>query len=292
MRIIALIAACMTLLPGAGRAWWEAGHIIVAEIAHERLTPKAQAECDRLCAVAIEPAPAMEHTANFKMASVWADDVKRHFGNGPWHYYDIPFSDDGTSLALHNDPMNIITALEQNSAILRDASAGDAEKAAALRYVIHFMGDIHQPLHCSARCTKAHPGGDQGGNKFHLTGVEGIKNLHYLWDSGMRKEMSGYVNRPLSDEETAAFDALAKQFVSDNPLDPAMLQYDGFMALCEESFQVARSAAYEGVEEDETPPEAYLERGRAVVGRQLALGGYRLADLLNSIFDPAPPVAQ
>ena len=106
------------------------------------------------------------------------------------HFADFPFSVDATPVPTDlPDADNVIVALQKNVDILKN-STDDNERAQALRFVIHFVGDIHQPLHCSTRVDSAHPKGDQGGNGFFLRvrGTNGQVNkvkLHGYWDGGL-----------------------------------------------------------------------------------------------------------
>ena len=61
----------------------------------------------------------------------------------------------------------------------------DQAKSVALRFLIHYLGDIHQPLHCATRVDYSYPDGDKGGNLFHLKSSQGVSNLHALWDSAI-----------------------------------------------------------------------------------------------------------
>src|SRR5262249_29220924 len=143
------------------------GHMMVAYIAFQRLNPKAKAQVKTLLAMQIKPASVTKKSKDFVNASHWADDVRSLPGfefSGDLHFVDFPFSDDGTKLPTDlPKPDNIIEALKKYVDILKTSPSKTA-RAQALRFVIHFVGDIHQPLHCASRVDASHTEGDQGGN--------------------------------------------------------------------------------------------------------------------------------
>ena len=167
--------------------------MMTAYIAYQRLNSKAKAEVNRLFAIPINPAAVSRQSEDFVNASHWADDL-RPFAEFKFaavqHFADFPFSADGTPVpADQPGPDNVIVALERNVEVLK-TSTDDNARAQALRFIIHFVGDIHQPLHCSTRVDSAHPDGDRGGNDFFVrvpddNGRLQKKNLHSYWDGGL-----------------------------------------------------------------------------------------------------------
>ena len=160
--------------------------MMTAKIAFDRLNPKAKAEAVRLMAIPINPSEITNKRLGFFRGSVWPDDVRNRPGfefSGNLHFADFPFSVDSTPLPELPEPENVIVALGRYVRVLK-TSADDNERAQALRFIIHFVGDIHQPLHCSARVDKKNPGGDQGGNLFFIKVPDRVK-LHSFWDGGL-----------------------------------------------------------------------------------------------------------
>src|SRR5262249_20134269 len=134
--------------------WGDGGHMMVAKIAYDRLNPTAKAQADRLLAIKIKPAGKTAKSLDFIQAAHWADDVRplTDFAfTGDFHFIDFPFTQDGSSLPsdLPKDE-NALKALDDYVSTLK-TSSDDSEKAEALRFIIHIVGDIHQPLHCSSR---------------------------------------------------------------------------------------------------------------------------------------------
>ena len=180
---LSVAAALLFVLPLNALAWGPQGHRLVAELGWEGMTPAAQAEAKKL--LAGEPDPTLPGIAN------WADDLR---ANDPdlgkrsskWHYVNLAEDDCHYEAARECPNGNcVVGAIAAQTAILADRSKPQAERAQALKFVVHFVGDVHQPLHAGyAR--------DKGGNDFQLA-IPGEPeradghggNLHALWDSGM-----------------------------------------------------------------------------------------------------------
>ena len=117
-------------------------------------------------------------------ASIWPDTI-RSLGFpviAPWHYIDLPYVDAANASTVFPKPVpatdNVRWAVDMANQLLLDRSAPRAQRAAALRFAIHFMGDLHQPMHCVSRYTPQLPHGDYGGNRFQVTGSQHWHNLH------------------------------------------------------------------------------------------------------------------
>ncbi len=259
-------------------AWHATGHMIVADIAWRNMSPKARAEAKRLVEV---KAPAK--TPDFITAAVWADDTKTR-ENGPWHYIDFYFRADGKPTDLKPDSENVVWAIGKFSSVLKNRSASDSDRGEALRYLLHFVGDIHMPLHCVSRVTDAEPKGDAGGNRFYVdnrTG-RGRHNLHFLWDSGC----GGFeeISRPLTPEGRSKVDAYATECLASlSKSDRASaLRVSDPNAWAQSGEALAKSVVYTTPENTE-PSADYLSKGQRVCKHQVAIAGLRLAALLNRL---------
>lgn len=172
-------------------AWDDTGHKLTTYIAWEQMTPAAREQAVKILLAAPEDShlsayfmqdsrsAAARQRELFMIASTWADIVRdRNFKNrfakyhkSDWHYADTFWSNVNGKVEVLKDfeePKG--KAVEQLFAFdksLRDAAVSDADKAIALAWILHLGGDIHQPLHTSARVTKYDPKGDQGGNLFY-----------------------------------------------------------------------------------------------------------------------------
>lgn len=289
---VAIGVICFILVtPTLSLSWGAGGHMMTAQIAFDRLNPRAKAQARRLLAIPINPAAVTQRSKNFVNASHWADDLRPfpEFDSfKALHFIDTPFSDDGTALPTVPPP-DIVTALEENVNILK-TSTDDNARAQALRFVIHFVGDIHQPLHCATRVSAAMPDGDRGGNEVKLkirqpNGTLKATNLHSYWDGGIGsfpKTGPNFRPPPLRQIPRAA--AIARR---GNPsTDPALNLSNptDFANWAGESNTLAKDVAYKGIRNNGTPTAAYNRMATRVARKRVAWGGYRLAALLNSIW--------
>ena len=193
------------------KAWNDAGHKTIAYIAWNQMSPEARERAFKVLMSAPEDSDLsvfylqdsrsadIKKRELFMIASTWADIVrdrkfkvraeKYHHSN--WHYDDTFWTfENGQVKILPNpneDGGKAVEKLVEFDKALKDAAISDEEKAIALAWILHLGGDIHQPLHTSARITELEPKGDQGGNLFLLTPKdtprEQSENLHWFWDS-------------------------------------------------------------------------------------------------------------
>ena len=285
---MALGLVCLILCtPSISLGWGAGGHMIVAQIAFKRLNPKAKAKALELLAIKINPAAVTATSRDFVNAAHWADDLRPFAEFDSFkalHFIDQPFSIDGTALPSDlPEPDNIVKALEDNVNILKTSTDKNAQ-AQALRLIIHFVGDIHQPLHCATRVDKSHPEGDRGGNLVTIK-IPSTTNLHSFWDGGIGsfpKTGPNFKPPPLSQIPAAA----AKAMVGNPDTDPGLKLDDpfNFAAWADESLTLAKDVAYKGIKNGSTPTTAYKNASLKVARKRVAWGGYRLAALLNAIW--------
>ncbi len=298
IRLVVALLLALTLHPRTCVAWWDTGHMVVAQIAYDELKPDARKWADGLIATVTANYPA---THNFVEASAWPDDLKGHgvTAYNTWHYTNIPLNDDGVAVACEATPaIDVVWAIGQARAILGNAKAMPFEKGEFLAFLIHFVGDLHQPLHSTSMYTNALPGGDQGGNQFALKDSV-HSNLHKLWDDGCGYfDAFGKVDRSkgpdawkgiVKDIAKAVTKACpASSLVGLEQLDPA------FWAL--ESHNYAVGNGYKGpqsaegarkaiLKPNDTPSTYYLQAAQKIVEMRVAAAGYRLGMILNGLFD-------
>lgn len=264
-RLLAL--AFLLAVASPAFAWGRLGHRLVADLAADDLNAKARAEVERL--LAGEPEPTLAGVAN------WADDLR---ANDPdlgkrsskWHYADIAEHGCADYVPPRDCPNGdcVIEAIRAQTAILADRSQPIAARRQALKFVVHFIGDVHQPLHAGFSR-------DKGGNTVQVripTAGGGDKggNLHSLWDSGLI-ELTGL------DEPAYLARLRALPLAVDVPKkvlppeSPAWAQ------------QSCRIATRPGV----YPPSAaidpaYVRTWTPLVDEQLRRGGAHLAQVLNA----------
>lgn len=267
----------LVLASAMSHAWIDTGHMVVSAIAEGGLKPEVRAQVERLLRIGGD-----EKTRDILGAACWADDTKTA-ENGPWHYINVHFRADGAPTNNKPLPENVVWAIEKFEAVLKDRSRTEAERADALRYLLHFVGDVHQPFHSVARDCEDHPTGDRGGNdfvfdEFPLAGFN-VRNLHFLWDIG--GGLYGATPRPLASRST--IDQLADRLRRENPRENLPeLGAMAPMAWAMESLTIAQSVGY-SIPERKRPNEPYLAMVRFISERRLVVAGYRLADMLNRI---------
>ncbi len=251
------IALCAILIPSVCFAWGRDGHRITGFIAAKYLTPQA--------AAAVKDLLGEQTLAD---VSTWPDEIRRERRQtAPWHYANP--APDSDRFNLERDCPEegcVVSAIIKFSHVLRDKTASRKDRIEALKFVVHFVGDVHQPLHLGyAR--------DKGGNDIKVTFFENNTNLHSLWDSGMirrtKKSWSEYAT------ELAANITLQEQILYGR-LDPVVW--------ATESHKLAVSNAY-AVPKDGRIGQDYLDKNIRVVNNRLSVAGVRLALLLNVIFD-------
>ncbi len=161
-------------LPSSGFAWGREGHEVVALIAGHYMS-----------AAAVDRAKAMLGGESLEDVASWADDYRRdHPETGPWHYIDIPLADSTIDMAREcADGQCVIAQTERFLAVLKDPKADQAAKAEALKFVVHFVGDLHQPLHDE-------DDNDKGGNARHVIFDGKPDNLHWVWDTGLLEHIN------------------------------------------------------------------------------------------------------
>jgi hypothetical protein len=282
---VVLIVLCT---PSISLGWGAGGHMMTASIAFQRLNPRAKAKANELLAIPINPADVTAKSPDFISASHWADDLRPlpEFDSfKPHHFINLPFSIDGTPIPANlPDPNNIVKALGDNVEILKTSTDQNAQ-AQALRFIIHFVGDIHQPLHCVARIDRDHPNGDQGANLVKIKVGDKDTNLHSYWDGGIGsfpKSGPNFTPPPLSEIGSAAAQAKAGNPATDPKLK--LKQPFNYQGWADESFALAKTVAYNGMKNGVTPSAAYNSKAVKVARKRVAWGGYRLAALLNTIW--------
>ena len=271
----ALAAALLSSAPAA--AYGRDGHRIVCDLAYRYLSQEARGEIDRL--IGLDP----EFQA-FRDTCSWADEVRgtTHRHTAPWHYINQTREDP------HIDPEDcaeegcIVSAIELHAGVFADRSRSDADRLEALKFLAHWMGDIHQPLHVSIE-------GDRGGNDIDvLWRGERFTNLHRVWDSEIMLDHMSEAWPWAPEAERWGY--FAEELAADiplggvdiyTPLDP--------IAWAQESHDIVRSRdfAYYWARAGQTiePGEAYYQRALRISEARLRLAGVRLAGLLNQLVE-------
>ena len=300
--VLAALAALVAVAGSAApaRAWDELGHRVVARIAWENMTPEARAAAVRLLengplnAGLRELLPAVgtpeeRQRELFVMAAYWPDMIRGRehpgyrFAHSDWHYVNFFWEQkpDGSKVDRDDLPRAglLLDQLQRIRTGLADASRPDSLRAVDLAWALHLVGDAHQPLHNSARITAQDPEGDRGANSFLLKGVYPFSNLHSYWDGLVGLS----VPWAAGDRGEADYvGSIARRVMLAYPprrMDGRL--YPGeFERWSREGVRVAQNVAYTTLR-NERPSLAYRDRAWTAAEPRVAIGGYRLAELLN-----------
>lgn len=248
------------LLPAPAWAWGPMGHRLVAQLAWDDLTPAARRHAQAL--LKGEPDPSLAGIAN------WADDLRDSdpvLGKktARWHFVNI-----GEHDCAYEQPRDcpggncVVEAIRTQAAILADPARTKAERLQALKFVVHFVGDVHQPLHAGY-------GRDKGGNEVQINFDERGTNLHTLWDSRMLlstgRSEAGYLRR---------LRALPRPRLGTVVLPPPSADW------ATQSCRVVMQPGFYPHRAKLDP--RYADRHLPIVERQLRAGGVALAKVLNA----------
>lgn len=258
-------------------AWGAVGHRVIAQIAYDHLTPHAREEVERLN----HALDNIAQTHTFATSANWPDWLFGHdiTAFASWHYIDRGYSQDGTTVPSF-DTHNVVWAINQSTRVLQSSRSNDIEKAIFLRFLIHFVGDIHQPLHCIDRYSREYPEGDDGGNLF-LIDAGKTPNLHKLWDKGAGYFESFFKSYPHRAKQINVIaEEIEKRFPMSELKQQLMITDPNTWSL--EGFQLAKLYAY-SLEPGSKPSPEYILKAQEIVAKQSALAGYRLAQLLNRV---------
>lgn len=277
--LLALLAA-----PSPALAWWEYGHETVARIAWLEASPRTRAEIGRLLAQSRLLDTPTCPARTIADASYWPDCIKelgeRFSYASPWHYQNVDICRPFDLETPCRDGNCVSAQIERQARLLADRRLPLRERIMALAFLVHFMGDLHQPMHGGDH-------GDLGGNRLRVSYgvIAGRTNLHLAWD--------GYLaDRGLSTPPGNAAGIVAEL----SAVDRAAMRQGDVTAWSRESWEVSREFAYGTLLADSCGPapeerpvitEEITRRLIPVVRRQAARGGIRLARILDGVLDPA-----
>ena len=285
-------------------AWNDFGHMAVAAVAWQHLTPTARVQAGALLRLNpdydrwVDRVPAQQQAViAFVRAATWADAIKHEAGyiddgersdvpdaaanvgyddrreHRYWHYVDVPFSFDGTALPAVPVP-NAATRIADFRRVLAAPGAPPRLRSYDLVWLLHLVGDLHQPLHAVSRFTHQLPAGDLGGNRIRLCAPPCRQELHVFWDEALG---SGTAHQALT---------LAAGLPSPPPQRVADIHIEDWVA---ESGALARQVVYAPPIGAGTGPylltPAYRAQVRQIARERIALAGRRLAALLNHALD-------
>ena len=284
--IAGALLAVAFLLPSPVAAWWEYGHGAVARIALLEASPPTRAELRRLLAQSRLLETPTCRADTMETAAYWPDCIRtlgeRFSYVPPWHYQNVDVCRPFELPAACRDGNCVSAQIERNVRILADRRIPTRERIMALAFLLHFMGDLHQPMHAGDH-------NDLGGNRVRLSYGVIPTNLHAAWD--------GYLaDRGISQPEGDAEGILSEL----SEADRVWMRQGDFLAWSREGWEVSREFAYGALfadpcaaRPDDAPrpviTEEMTRRMIPIVRRQVARGGLRLARLLDEAFQPDSP---
>lgn len=227
----------------------------------------------------------------FMLAARWPDDIRDDsaYHHSRWHYINVPIKPPGQPDSVQPPPPdadNILRAFELNRAIVNSPTASDDQKAVALCWIFHLVGDGHQPLHAVSLFTTEFPRGDKGGNAFQIrvrATNTSVINLHKFWD-----DLIIGSDNPRGTRNRATELRLRPEHARNKLTEMKEKRFEAWVT--QESVRIARDVVYRNgqlagsANATMAPslPEDYIAQAKAVGERRIVLAGYRLADVLTS----------
>ncbi|MCH5241675.1 MAG: S1/P1 nuclease [Muribaculaceae bacterium] len=254
--IISLSFALGTL---SAFGWGQKGHDVTAFIAENNLTPTTLSNITELL-----DGKSIVYWAN------WLDNASHtpeYAYSKTWHYKNIDSGLEYEEAPLHPDG-DIVRAIYAQVEVLQDSLATKEEQQLAMKILVHLMGDIHQPMHMGHAS-------DLGGNRWTVNYFGRDTNLHSVWDSSVPEsahkwtytEWNNQINRATEEERNEILAVGTPELWGEETFDICKSVY----ALTPEGTKISYD---------------YVSQWTPVVENQFLKGGLRLADILNSLFDP------
>lgn len=259
-------------------SWWSLGHEIVANIAYQQLTPKAKIKVDNLLKEFIKVTPGV---TSFEQMAVWADTLywkQKIYLTFGWHFIDNPYRADNVSSRFYTHSNNAVWAVNNILRSFTDNQASTYEQARMLAFLAHIVGDLHQPLHNVSRISVTHPEGDKGGNDFQIIFNGNRVKLHEVWDNAFGEFDCEDSLTTVKKMSTAISTSYPPSYFGSriNALAPEVWSKEGF----ENAVKVVYKTKENGI-----PDTRYLAESKELIKAEIALAGYRLANILNNLFN-------
>ncbi len=300
----------MAVLCSNLQGWNGAGHRTIAYIAYRQMDARTRERVDAVLTAHpdyarwVQGIPDGDRAlAAFLHASVWPDEIRSdpRYQNDPrepvigfaapypdqfrhqnWHYIDEPLTGEGARLEIDDavnpdwrEAPNVMTQIRAMEAVISNGKSSREAKAWALAWLIHLVGDIHQPLHCASRYTREGAQGkwenDAGGNRVRLAGP--YHNLHGLWDGLMGE-----------DDATAVVKAMGEALMATASVDGRRTRVADWQ---QEGAQLAVEFVYPalaGAKNEQgtlSVPAEYVRIATGIACQRVTLAGLRLAQVLD-----------
>ena len=309
MKRLLLITFTLIVIPSASYAWNYEGHMVFVAIAYDTLTDDERQNIDVVLQnhpsynfwkqdfqqLGADPGLTLPQYA-FLRAANWPDDVRGNptYHRPTWHYVNFPLKPPNSLNTDVNIGGDLLTQIQNNLNRVNSQPTTNAKKiqrAIALSWVLHQIGDLHQPLHTGALRNSRYRQGDHGGNFFFVrpTAQAHVTNLHSFWD--------GLLGRSRDAKFATAFgQTLASRFPQSSLSE---LMGGDYRSWAKESAKIALDETYQFTPQGEPRrailgssnensgpvlPDGYEIAARQVAWKRVALGGYRLGNMLKEIF--------
>jgi nuclease S1 len=251
----------IAIMPGQVWAWGRIGHHVIAITAEDHLTPQARAAVAALLGPGVRLAD----------VATWADEQREVPGSAPWHSVNVPISESRYDPRYCSPRGCVVSKIEDFKRVLLDRAAGKPEKAQALKFLIHLIGDLHQPLHVGDNNTR-------GGNLIQVRFLNKGSNLHRVWDYQIMELHTENEQVWLWDITFLANPKMVVEWSKGSPEDWATESLD--LAKAAYRFPGSQVLIKSGAMLD----SKYCASALPTIQRQLAKASIRTAWTLNQIF--------
>jgi hypothetical protein len=242
-------------------AWGRIGHRVSAKITDAMLTSEARRQVRAL----------LEEGESLADASTWADENRdADRGSATWHYVNVPLSESTYSPRFCNRGACVVSKIAEMKAILADTKRSKPERRRALRYLIHFVQDVHQPMHVGDNR-------DKGGNDLQVTFFGDGWNLHAIWDAGLLRQLDRNEDRHLARLRPGLTAERERNWSKGKPEDWATES----LLLAKRAYINPDSGAR--IREGDRLGPSYVAANREALDEQLLKAGVRVADILNDL---------
>ncbi|MBE8988033.1 S1/P1 nuclease [Nostoc sp. LEGE 12450] len=308
---VALLTALSTtlILQNPAFAWNKAGHMVSGAIAYSELKQNHQEVIEKMVAIlkehpeyskfeqqwnSLKQSNISAENKNlylFMWAAKWPDEARGNqtFDRPTWHYINFPYQPGSSSNSIPRQipgEENIIFAFQKNLDIVQ-SNATNSEKAIAICWLFHLVGDVHQPLHTTKLITNQYPEpeGDRGGTRFYIRVKPDSQtiSLHKFWDDLILGSENFQTVRNTATKIRADYQRSKLPELRET-------KFDNWAKV--ESFNIAKQKAYlngklsgnSDKSDGKVLPQNYAATAKPIAERRMSLAGYRLADVLNKLF--------
>lgn len=281
MRRVALFL--IMLAPGFCQAWYDSGHMASSWIAWQQMTPHARQQTQKLLDVFKDIEPA---TDNFVIASTWMDAIKDGGMKSTRYWHTISEHQVKYGLLTGPEGQNGVQQANESIKVLKDENSVLFAKAFHIRSLLHVIQDLHSPLQICNDSLSKPPEAKKCYQGFTFSAVpwhgEMIKNLAALWDTGV---LAFPAVRHYDPNATAVVAEYSRQLLEKHPLStlPDQTSIDP-LSWAQESLKLQKGFALRGIKSGGSLSEEYISQGKVLAEQRVVIAGYRMAYLLNQIF--------